>query len=162
YARTQPNGPGLPLDEKRVDYQDYLLYAEHLLGERLSLFGEVPFRAANFEVNANHSGLGDSNFGGKYAFIMTPDTVATAQFRTYVPTGAASRGLGNHHVSLEPALLFWHQLAERWVTEGEFRVWVPVGGTPGFAGDLVRYGLGLRYNVVQTEKWILAPVGELV
>ena len=46
------------------------------------------------------------NAGFKWAFWETDDQVATFQLRTYIPTGAASRGLGNNHVSLEPALLY--------------------------------------------------------
>jgi hypothetical protein len=161
YARSRPLGPGLPSGDAVKDDQEYQLYGEHLLGEHFSVFAEVPFRAADFRVNGNHSGPGDSNLGCKYALLTTEDTVGSFQFRTYVPTGAASRGLGNHHVSLEPSLLLYHNLSESLASESELRLWIPVGGTD-FEGNLVRYGTGLRYNLVQGAGWTLAPVVELV
>ena len=68
YARQAPNGPGLPLPESNVDYQDLALYGEHLFGERLSVFAELPVRFANFRVNKDQSGLADMYAGFKYAF----------------------------------------------------------------------------------------------
>jgi hypothetical protein len=161
YARSRPLGPGLPTGDAVKNDQEYQLYGEHLLGERLSVFAEVPFRAADFEVNGNHSGLSDSNLGGKYPFLMNEDTVGSFQLRAYVPTGAASRGLGNHHASLEPSLLLYNSLSESLAVESELRLWIPLGGTD-FAGNLVRYGTGLRYNLYQGTTWTLAPVMELV
>jgi hypothetical protein len=38
---------------------------------------------------------------------------------------------------------------------------VPIGGT-NFEGQVVRYGIGASYDVVQTSVWRLAPVVELV
>ena len=73
----------------------------------------MPWRFLNPEVNADHNGIGDMNAGFKYAFIRDPDLIATFQFRTYVPTGDPHLGLGNDHVSLEPALLVWKPITER-------------------------------------------------
>ena len=45
--------------------------------------------------------------------------------------------------------------------EGEFRYWVPIDGTD-FAGDLLRYGVGLHYDVCKTCTLTLSPVAEFV
>jgi len=45
--------------------------------------------------------------------------------------------------------------------EAEVRDWIPVGGTD-FAGNIIRYGIGIHYNLVQTDTWRLTPVAEFV
>jgi hypothetical protein len=159
--QSAPGGPGWPLPEKSVDYQDVFAYAEFLFLPRLSGFVEVPARFLNPEVNANTAGLGDMNVGFKYAFLESETGLLTFQFRTYIPTGDADRGLGVHHVSLEPALLFYQALSDRAGMEGELRYWVPIGGTD-FAGSMVRYGVGFHYDVVRNCDCRLGPVVEFV
>jgi hypothetical protein len=161
YARPQPLGPGLPKPEPRIDYQDLAGYLELAATDRLSGFVEVPWRFLNPEVNADTNGLADMNAGFKYAFVDRNDLVATFQFRTYIPTGDASRGLGTHHVSLEPAVLFYKPWTDRLGFEGEFRYWVPIDGTD-FAGDLLRYGIGVHYDVWKTCSLTVSPVVEFV
>ena len=159
YART---GTGLPLEETRVDYQDVSLYAEHRFGDRFSAFIEVPYRMANFEINENHSGVGDMNAGFKYAWLSTDCTVLSTQFRVYVPTGNEHLGLGNGHTGVEPALLLYHKWTDRLASESELRYWQAIGGTAHVQGALVRYGTGLRYDLFKTCKLTVSPVVELV
>src|SRR5262249_17955563 len=113
YPKGAPKGPGLPEPEARVDFQDISAYLEYAPTDRLSGFVDLPVRFLNPQINDNHTGFADMNAGFKYAFIREDDLVGTFQFRTYAPTGAASRGLGTHHVSLEPAFLFYTKLTER-------------------------------------------------
>jgi hypothetical protein len=159
YARSGPSGPGLPKPEPRIDYQDLSAYLELMPRSGFSAFVEVPWRFLNPEVNPDANGLGDMNAGFKYAFIDRHDLVATFQFRTYAPTGEAHRGLGNDHVSLEPALLVYKPFSDRLRLEGEFRPWVPVGGTD-FSGPIIRYGLGLDYDIYRTCNLRITPVIE--
>jgi hypothetical protein len=156
-----PAASGLQSVETRIDYQDISAYLEYAVVPRFSGFVELPYRFLNPEVNANTSGLADMNAGFKFAFILQPDRVATFQFRTWIPTGDAARGLGNNHVSLEPGLLFYQQLGPRFCMEGEFKGWIPVGGTD-FAGNLLRYGLGVSYLAVDGPNFRLGPVVECV
>jgi hypothetical protein len=161
YPRSAPAGPGLPRPEPRVDFQELASYLEMAATDRLSGFVNVPVRFLNPEVNANHAGLSDVDAGLKYAFLFRDDFVATFQFRTYAPTGDSHRGLGTHHVSLEPALLVYDRLADRLALESELRVWVPVNGTD-FAGQIIRYGVGLHYDVCRTSHCTFSPVVEFV
>jgi hypothetical protein len=151
----------VPLPERRIDYQELSTRLEYAPVPRFSAFVEVPERFLNPEVNANASGLGDMNLGLKWAFVFDEDRVTTFQLRTYVPTGNATLGLGNNHVSLEPALLEYRRLDERTALEGELRFWAPAGGT-GFAGDIVRYGLGLHYDLCRTRNTLTVPVVEFI
>jgi hypothetical protein len=161
WPRAVPIGPGPALPERRVDYQDFSSYLEIAVQPRLSGFFEVPVRFLNPERNPNAEGLSDLNAGFKFAVIEREDFVGTFQLRTYIPTADGSRGLGTDHVSLEPAFLFLKQFDERFGVEGELRYWAPIGGTD-FAGDVVRYGFGVHYEVFRTESVRVLPVAELV
>jgi hypothetical protein len=161
YPKGAPLGPGLPEPEPRVDYQELSAYVEWAASERLSAFLNLPARFLNPEVNPNHAGFSDLDAGFKYAFLRSDDQVATFQFRTYAPTGDSRRGLGTDHVSLEPALLLYNRLADRLALESELRIWVPVGGTD-FAGEVIRYGVGVHYDLYQTCNLTFTPVAEFV
>jgi hypothetical protein len=161
YPRGAPLGPGLPEPEPRVDYQELSAYLEVAASDRLSGFLNLPVRFLNPEVNADHAGFSDLDAGLKYAFVYREDLVATFQFRAYAPTGDAHEGLGTRHVSLEPALLFYDRLSDRLGLESELRLWVPVGGTD-FAGEIVRYGVGLHYDLYRSCNLTFTPVVEFV
>ena len=154
-------GPG-PGPETRVDYQDLSLYGEHVVANRLSVFGELPFRMLNPEIQSNTAGLGDAQAGFKYELRNCGDTVMTGQLRMYIPTADGSRGLGTRHVSLEPSLLIWHRYNERLRFEAELRDWIAVGGSEGFAGNVLRYGLGAGYLLNPGECRPLSAVVEFV
>jgi len=159
-AKTAP-GQGL-LPDTTVNYQEYSLYYEWAPRRNFSLFIDTPFRVIDPTVNPNTGGLSDMNAGFKWAFCSTCESVTTFQFRTYAPTGDGDRGLGTNHVSLEPALLYYHRLSERLVLEAELRDWIPVGGTPGVQGNIIRYGIGLGYTIAQCQRFRLTPICEVV
>jgi hypothetical protein len=119
-------------------------------------------RFLNPEINDNTAGFGDLNAGLKWAFWQNDVSTFTFQFRTYAPTGDADRGLGTDHVSLEPGILGLYRLTERLFVEGEVRDWIPIGGTEGFAGNVLRYGLGLSYLAAETDILTVRPVTEFV
>jgi hypothetical protein len=125
------------------------------------VFVEGGVRFLNPVVNANAAGFGDMNVGFKYAVLAGESGVATFQFRTYIPSGDPHHGLGTSHASLEPGLLGFTRLTDRLGLAGELRYWVPVGGTD-FAGSVLRYGLGFRYDLWQAGQLRLAPVAEVI
>jgi hypothetical protein len=161
YPRGGPGGPGLPEPQPRVDFQELSAYLEYAPWERFSGFVELPARIIEPELGPHHAGFSDLYAGFKYAFVRSPDTVSTFQFRVYAPTGDSHRGLGTNHVSLEPAFLCYRRLTDRLTAEAEFRTWVPVGGTD-FAGNILRYGVGVSYDLCQAGKVRFAPVAEFV
>lgn len=162
YAQGKPaGGPGSPLPETSVDYQDITTYMEYCWAPRASTFIEMPVRFLNPQINANAWGYADMNAGFKVAVVQTENTVGSFQLRTYIPTGDAAQGLGTRHVSLEPSALVFHRLSEKWRVESEFRYWAPIGGTD-FAGDVVRYGVGVNYGRRCPDRIWVSPVAELV
>jgi hypothetical protein len=171
YARS-PTPPG-DRAETRVDDQELSAYAEAPLNGRLSLFVEAPVRFLNPTVDNNVKGLGDVNFGFKWAFYEEQQRVLTFQFRGYAPTGDGDVGLGSSHFRAEPALLGYSRLTDRLTAEGEVRLLVPIGDTPpvpgavsgsapNFASTVLRYGVGLGYEAYQSERLVVTPVAEVV
>jgi hypothetical protein len=149
--------------ETSVDYQDISAYLELAWCDCqcLSGFVELPVRFINPEVNDNSAGFGDMNAGFKWALWSCDDCIVTFQFRAYAPTGDADRGLGTNHTSLEPALLVYKRLTDQMTLEGELRDWIPIGGTD-FAGNVIRYGLGVSYDIYERCDLLVSPVAELV
>jgi hypothetical protein len=157
-----PRAPGPDEKDARVDFRDVSSYLEWAPTSCLSGFVEMPYRFLLPEpLNPHVSGFADMNAGFKWAFLYEPDHVAAFQLRTYIPTGDSFRGLGTHHVSLEPALLFYRRLTDGLTLEGEFRDWIPIGGTD-FQGNIIRYGIGVSCVAYNNCRWRLTPVAELV
>jgi hypothetical protein len=93
---------------------------------------------------------------------MDPCQVGTFQFRTYAPTGNPHEGLGNNLWVLEPAFLYYRKLSDKLTLEAELRDWIPVGTTDDFAGNVLRYGLGLSYQAYKGPSCRVTPVIEMV
>jgi hypothetical protein len=161
YPKAGASAPGLPRPEISVDYQEFSLYWERTCSENSSAFVNVPVRLINPDLNDNAAGVGDFDAGFKYVLLWCDDLMVTSQLRVYAPTGDADRGLGNNHVSLEPALLLYRPLTECLRLEGELRYWAPIGGTD-FAGDILRYGAGISYVRPSECFWQPVPVVEFV
>jgi len=155
------NAPGPPLPEKSVDYQDISTYFELAINNRFSGFVELPVRFINPEVNENASGIGDMFAGFKWALVACPDRYVTFQFTTTIPTGNPRLGLGTDHVSLEPGLLFWQRITERFLVQAELKDWIPIGGTD-FAANIVTYGVAASYDIYNNGRFWIEPVVELV
>jgi hypothetical protein len=171
YSRS-PTFPG-EIAETRVDYQELSAYLEKAWNDRFSLFLNVPVRFLNPTVDANVKGLGDIDFGFKWAFYRDEDRVLTFQLRGYAPTGNGSIGLGTSHPSIEPSLLGLSRLTDRLTLESEFRVFVPLSDTPAVAGavsggasnfssTILRYGIGLGFDVYKSDRFVVTPVTEVV
>jgi hypothetical protein len=158
---TDPRAPGLENPEFKVNYQTAASYLEIALADRFSIFAEVPVRFLSPDQNPYAAGLSDVSAGFKYAFLYEPDRVATFQFRTYAPTGDVSTGLGTGHTSLEPAVLYFRKLNDRLTLETELRDMIPIDGTD-FAGNVLRYGVGVGWRAYQNERIRVTPVVEAV
>jgi hypothetical protein len=155
-----PGSPGWWVPEKRVDYQELTSYVEVAYQGMLSVFLEMPTRWVNPEVNPNDWGLGDINGGVKFALFTSPGMTTTFQLRGTFPTRSGP-GLSTMHYSIEPGLLLFLRPLDWLAVEGEARYNVPVTGTD-FAGDVVRYGLGLSFGERKYDSEWFTPVIEMV
>ena len=154
-----PLTPGQPFPERRLSYQEVSTYAEFAPTTWLSLFIDTPYRWMNPDVNNNIAGAGDMNFGLKLCTWNDDDIIATLQMRLVNPTGQRV-GLGTEHWTIEPGLLMAYRPYDNIMFDGELRYWAPLGGTD-FAGDVLRYGLGLTVGDRTGGYWVL-PVAEVV
>ncbi|MFW6199594.1 MAG: transporter [Gemmatimonadota bacterium] len=163
-----------PMIATDLGYQDFVLDGEYAFNDRISVFGEVPFRSLDVDYGMNAwsgSGIGDLQAGLKYAAFSDADRVLTLQLKSYLPTGDAEDGLGTDHFSLEPGLLFHEGSGERWTLESELRLWIPFGGSTGrgtpfgesedYASSIVRYGAGIGYELTPEARLRFTPVLEL-
>jgi Putative MetA-pathway of phenol degradation len=171
-------GPGVP---KTLNFQQLYLNAEYAPHRRFSAFVEVPFRWIQpqsfaalpippFAPFSNQGGLSDVRAGFKVAMLASYTHYLTVQFKTYFPSGDASRGLGTNHYSIEPTLLYYQKLSDRVSLESMLGDWHPIGGSAGvptsgsekFSGDVFLYGVGPSYELYRGPKVRFAPVVELV
>jgi hypothetical protein len=153
-------GPGPSRPETSLDVYELSTYAEHTFLPNFSVFFETPFRNVDPDINERSTGVGDLNMGLKWAFQPNPALTTTLQLRGYVPSAPES-DLGTKHFSVEPALLCYWRPINYLTVEGELRYWYPLDGTD-FAGDVVRYGIGLTYGERSASEICICPVIELV
>ena len=77
--------------------------------ESFNAYPKAPNAAPNIGALRHAAGFSDMNIGTKSLLFDCELIQLTFQFRTYLPIGNFSQGLGNGHVSLEPSLLDDHQ-----------------------------------------------------
>jgi hypothetical protein len=178
-----PNAPGPPpgnaiVIPRTLNFQQLSITTEYALRSRISVFADFPFRwlqAQGLTLGApgsfpNQGGIGDVRAGVKVAVLASPNRYLTAQFKTYTHSGDASKGLGTHHWSIEPAVLYFQKLSDRATVEGQLGFWHPTGGSAGFptagpdkfSGNVFFYGVGPSYEVHRGDQVRFAPVLELV
>ncbi|MCE9530768.1 MAG: hypothetical protein K8T89_06540 [Planctomycetes bacterium] len=156
-----PNARGpAQLPPPNIDFQQGFAYFEYAFNNRFSAFADMPYREVDFNNGSSPSGFSDLQLGIKAALVAEEDRYLTFQFRTYIPTGVASDGLGTAHVSLEPSLLYFQRL-NRVTLQAQLTDWIPVGGGP-IAGNVLQYGAGVGYDLLCTEKFRFTPVAELM
>jgi hypothetical protein len=173
-SANDPNAPGpgggVP---KNVNFQTLSFMGEYALNRRFSAFVEIPFRwiqPSPAPAFPNGAGISDVQAGLKFAMLASSRHYLTAQLLSYFPSGDSRSGLGTNHYSVEPALLYYQRVSDRFAIEGELGGWLPIGGSAGvapissqgFAGNLFFYGIGPSYTLINGERFRLAPVIEVV
>ncbi len=149
-----------PTPETNLNNQELSAYIEAAVRDRFSVFLDLPFRWADPTVNLNESGLADVSAGFKWAFISSSELTTTFMLRGTMPT-RIGEWISTYHWSLEPGLLVNYQPMEYVTFEGELRYWTALGGSD-FAGDFVRYGLGVAVGRRCDDDFWITPVVEFV
>ena len=85
------------------------------------------------------------NVGTKGVIFDTELLLLTIQFRTYIPIGNSSYGLGTGHVSLEPSLLGALKLGPDTYLQGQLAEWIPIGGDMNYQGSILHYHGSLNH-----------------
>jgi hypothetical protein len=147
WARADGHGKGpTPFNNtvnRNLDYQQGSLYTEAAI-QRLGVFVEVPYLHVSPNLFDDGSGIGDINVGTKTLLLDCDLILLSFQFRTYIPTGNFSRGLGTGHASLEPSLLMSLKLSPTTYLQGQVSYWFAVGGDQTFEGNVFHYHFSLN------------------
>jgi hypothetical protein len=180
-----PGAPGAGDLVTGLNFQQLTIDAQYALksratNHRIAVFGAVPVRFVQPQTFLGQtlkpplpntftsaSGLSDIRLGIKAAIVSDDNLTLTAQVQGYFKSGDAKKGLGTDHGSIEFALLHRQRLSERLDLESQFGDWHPTSGSIApnglsYAGDILFYGVGPSYEVINTGRISFAPVVELV
>ncbi len=168
--------------QRTLNFQQLYMSGEYAPIKRFSVFTTIPYRWIQpFYILAPNTvqpipsggGISDVQAGLKFGLIANDSHQLTFQFRSYFPSGDGAKGFGTNHYSVEPMLLYYQHLSDRVAIESEFGDTHPIGGTtyyPGttpptsqnFAGDVLMYGVGPSYRLIDRDTYQVTPVLELV
>ncbi len=133
-------------------YNDLMFYQEVAVA-KASFFFEMPYRSLDPQGPYPHAAnFGDLNLGVKSLFFDCELLQLAFQFRTYLPTGNFTKGIGTGHVSLEPSLLGSLKLTPNTYLQGQLAEWIPIGGDPSYQGAILHYHLSANQVL-----WRLLP-----
>jgi hypothetical protein len=147
WSQIGTKGPKNP--SPYVNYGGLYIYQEVAASPIASAFVEMSYLSLEPVNDPSSAGFGDLNAGVKAVIFDRELLLVTTQFRTYAPVGVFTAGLGTGHVSLEPSLLAALKLTPTTYLQMQLADWVPLGGTPGFAGMTFHYHLSLNQNLCQ-------------
>jgi hypothetical protein len=182
YAGACCPAPSSQAVQRTLNFQQLYISGEYAPIKRFSIFTTIPYRwiqpiyipAPNsVQPIPSGGGISDVQVGLKFGLIANDSRQLTFQLTSYFPSGDGAKGLGTNHYSIEPMLLYYQHLSDRVAIESEFGDTHPIGGSnyyPGttpptsqtFAGDVLMYGVGPSYRLVDRDKYQVTPVLELV
>lgn len=90
------------------------------------------------------SGFGDLILGTKSMLLDCHLMQITFQFKTFLPTGNFTKGLGVGHVSLEPSLLCNLCVAPDTYLQSQFAYWIPIGGDALYQANIFHMHFSLN------------------
>jgi len=138
-------GKGLPVLATKVDYDQLNLYTEGATG-KIGAFVEMNYLSLDPTVSplspgangasSHASGFGDMTVGTKTMLLDCELMQFGFEFKTFMPTGAFTKGLGTGHVSLEPSLLWAVRLCPDCYLQAQMSYWIPLGGDPLYEGNI--------------------------
>lgn len=140
-----------------VDVQSLSMYTEAAVGA-FGLSLEMPYLAMETQNSpiafqapnplmgqGDVSGFGDLIIGTKSMIMDCKLMQMTFGFKTFIPTGNFTKGLGTGHVSLEPSLLFNLCLTERTYLQSQFAYWIPISGDPFVQSNVFHMHFSLNH-----------------
>src|SRR5262249_9406984 len=98
-----------------------------------------------FGVSEHQSGFGDLTVGTKTLLLDCELMQFGFEFKTFIPTGAFTKGLGVGHVSLEPSLLLSMRLCPDVYLQEQMSYCIPLGGDPLYEGNIYHNHLSLNF-----------------
>ena len=138
-----------------TDFEEYLFTYESVIGKS-SAFIEMPFRCVDLANGFTTCGPSDLTMGVKSVVFeganlfnlptANPDDyfrISTVMRSSFMLSPVLpKRGLSAGHFTLEPGVLLHYEYSDYLHFHGETKLMIPLGGSPGFAGHVWRYGVG--------------------
>jgi hypothetical protein len=152
-SATPGTGKGPAGVATHVDDEELSLYTEAATGA-FGLFVEIPYRELDVTSNpalpvGSASGFADMNVGTKAVMLDCQLLQCTFQFKTFIPIGNFTRGLGTGHVSLEPSLLLALRLTPDDYIQSQLAFWIPIGGDKDYQGDIFHAHVSYNHTLWQ-------------
>jgi hypothetical protein len=146
-------GKGPNYIPRDLDFEDFRMYVEGGTAS-FSAFVETPYReidptAAAISPNPGltASGFGDITAGTKSLLLDCELLQLALEFKTFIPAGNFSHGLGTGHVSLEPSILFSLKLSSEMYAQGQLSYWIPIAGDPLYQGNVFHCHFSLNRKI---------------
>lgn len=136
-----------------VRYGELTMYQE-IATKGASAFFDMTYRSIDSGTNPSNAGLSDIHVGVKSVVLDRELLLVTTQMTTNIPVGNFTNGLGTGHVALEPALLSALKLTHSTYLQTQLAYWIPLGGTPGFAGSTFHYHASLNQNLYRHGDYV--------
>jgi hypothetical protein len=99
----------------------------------------TPYRSLDPDFGARAAGFSDMTLGTKTLLVDSELFLLALQFRTTIPSGNFTKGLGTAHVSLEPSLIAGLRLSQDSYLQSQLSEWIPLGGDPDYMAPILHY-----------------------
>ena len=156
-GNTSGAGKGIPVIASKADYDQLKLYTEGATG-KIGAFVEMSYLSIDPTVSpvmneitpgatassAHASGFGDMTVGTKTMLLDCELMQFGFEFKTFLPTGAFTKGLGTGHVSLEPSMLLALRLSPDFYLQYQMAYWFALGGDPLYEGTIYHNHISLN------------------
>jgi hypothetical protein len=141
-SKDAPPATGIK-GETKLDYNELIMTMEAATGG-FSLAIDTPYRSIDPQVNPHAANFDDINITTKSLLLDCPLLQIAFQFRTFIPTGNFTHGIGTGHVSLEPSLLTALRLGPNTYLQTQLSEWIPLGGDTDYQGAILHYHVSLN------------------
>lgn len=153
------NGPA----SNALDSFEVTMYQE-VASDKAAFFIEMPYRSLDYILPGNadghNAGFVDMNLGTKSLLLDCELLQLTFQFKTFLPTGASTSGLGTGHVSLEPSFLASLKLFDATYLQQQVAYWIPISGDPAWSGAVLHYHWSINHLFAERGPWQIIGTAE--
>ncbi len=133
-----------------VNFDEGTYSMEAGAGGKMAFIMNFPYR--NFNSNQTYNGaagFGDMSLGTKSVIFDSELFLMTFQFKTYIPIGNATNGLGLGTVRFEPSLLMALKLSETSYIQGQIGEWIPLSSGSNYFGSILQTKLSWNQQLAE-------------
>jgi len=154
-------GTGLPVADKRLNYQDFDFVSE-FGNSTVSAKTIIPLRLIDGTDNGDTAGLGDVEMDTKLV-MLNGEYIKFAQFTgMHFNSGDSMKGLGTGHISIEPGMLASLKCSDETYLHAEMKFLFPIAANAEQKSNLLTWGLGLSHVLYDYDSFAVIPSVEAV